>query len=324
MVRGLALTAVVVVAWMAGPGGDVAAAAARTSAQAHAVRAAPGTSGPAGDLLFWLHGGTRDHAAMASGGIYPLNVFIRGLDSALWYDGESGGPSGWSGWQWLGGNLLSSPAAVSWGPGRLDVFAIGVDRAMWHIAWTGSGWSSWQSLGGGFLSGPAASSWTANVLDVEAVGLDRAMWHSRWDGSHWSAWEWLGGGFTSDPAAVAPPFAFDRIDLYARGLDGQMYVNVENGSPVAFWTGWQALGGGFNSGPAVTWTSQQRLIYALGLDSRLYCNDGAGWILEPSAPARLPPAVPATDGDNVAMASVANDSSVQVNILMRVVGPVDC
>ena len=86
------------------------------------------------------------------------------------------------------------------------------------------------------------------------------------------------------------------------------------------------MGGGFNSGPAKTWTSQTRLIYALGLDSRLYCNDdsGSGWVLEPSSPVRLPPAVPATDGDHVAMASVLHDSTVEVDVLMRVVGPVTC
>jgi hypothetical protein len=210
------------------------------------------------------------------------------------------------------------------------VFAIGLDRAMWHIAWTGIGWSSWQSLGGGFLSGPTASSWATNALDVEAVGLDRAMWHSRWDGSHWSAWEWLGGGFTSDPAAVSPPpgFGVDRIDVYARGLDGRMYRDTRCCQPDPGWSGWQPLFGGFNSGPGVTNTSQRRLIMALGLDWNLYCDDegGSGWVKEPTTffPTHLDPALPTTGQDVIAIVFVLDDATVGIVTFVPAIPPEDC
>ena len=336
-VRVLALTTLVIVAWMAGPSGEVTAAAARRSSQVHTARTAerlPFLSGT-GTRAF-LFGGARGHAAIAAGGINSnLSVFIRGLDDALWHDEGDSQALNWSGWQSLGGGLLSAPAAASWGPGRIDVFAIGLDRAMWHIAWTGSGWSSWQSLGGGFLSGPTASSWTTNVLDVEAVGLDHAMWHSRWDGSHWTQWESLGGGFTSDPAAVSPALlrigtGFDRVDLYARGLDGQMYRDTRccpTNPAGPSWGGWQPLFGGFNSGPGVTNTSQRRLIWALGLDWNLYCNDegGSGWVREPIIfPTHLDPALPTTGQDVIAIVFVQDDATVAIATFVPDIPPEDC
>ena len=46
-----------------------------------------------------------------------------------WYE------NGWSGWESLGGVLVSAPAAVSWGPNRIDCFAAGTDSALWHKWW---------------------------------------------------------------------------------------------------------------------------------------------------------------------------------------------
>jgi hypothetical protein len=212
------------------------------------------------------------------------------------------------------------------------VFGIGQDHALWHIAWTsGGGWTGWQSLGGGFLSAPTASSWTANGLDVEAVGFDHAMWHSRWNGSTWSAWEWLGGGFTSDPAGISLPGSAgpNRVDVYARGLDGQMYqdTRVDDGAVPPFWTGWQSLGGGFNSGPGVVNTSGGQLVYALGLDWTVYCHaqNGLGWQTDPlGGITHLDPALPTTGVDVVALCFVQDDRTVQVWTIMPQVPPVQC
>jgi hypothetical protein len=117
--RGLALSALVIVAWMAGPSGDVAvAAAAPRSSLVHIARTAerlPFLSGTGTRAL--LFGGARGHAAIAAGGINSnLSVFIRGLDGALWHDEGDSQALNWSGWQSLGGGLLSAPAAASWGP----------------------------------------------------------------------------------------------------------------------------------------------------------------------------------------------------------------
>jgi hypothetical protein len=143
--------------------------------------------------------------AATSWGPNRLDVFVVGIDDALWHRSFD---NGWNAWQSLGGpkiilnvppfgqlvdsQLTSGPAAVSWGPNRIDAFAQGADGAIWHIFWDGSGsWSDWKSLGGIFISPPAVSSWGPRRLDVFGVRTDSALFHKSWDNG-WSDWESLG------------------------------------------------------------------------------------------------------------------------------------
>jgi hypothetical protein len=329
LVRDLAIAGLVVIAGMAAPA-DPSVAAASPGSRVHAaVTSGPWSNTHGLTTIMSLGGQARGHAAIAARTAGYFDVFVRGLDGSLWHDGGPGSSLGWTGWQALGGRLISSPAAASWGLERLDVFAVGLDRALWHIDWTGSTWSPWQSLGGGFISGPTVSSWTPNVLDVEGVGLDHALWHSRWDGSRWSAWESLGGYLTSDPAGISPPanVGFDRIDVFGRGLDGQMWQNTRVGGSSSTWDGWFPVGGAFNSGPGVTNTSTGLLLMGLGLDWNVWCNElnGSGWKFEPIWGTHADPALPTTGVDVVAICLVMNDATVEVvNIVPQVPLTVHC
>ncbi len=49
------------------------------------------------------------------------------------------------------------------------------------------------------------------------------------NGIAWSAWEWLGGGFNSDPSAVSWRDGSDRVDVFARGLDGEFVAGRVDG-----------------------------------------------------------------------------------------------
>jgi len=222
-----------------------------------------------------LAGGSNGHAAITSSGANNKDVFIRGLDGALYTKHWDG--TGWSPWASLGGGLTTAPSAVSWGAGRIDVFAEGRDGALWHIAFANGGWTGWQSLGGLIIFGPAASSWAVGGLDVAAVGRDHAMWHIRWNGSSWSPWQSLGGGFTADPSAVSWRGGSDRVDIFARGQDGQLWQDAWTGSA---WSGWLARGGGFNGGPAVASTAPGLLqVFGVGLDNALWHEtwNGSSW-----------------------------------------------
>jgi hypothetical protein len=64
------------------------------------------------------------------GGVVPIDVFVEGVDHAVWHAHFDG--TNWS-WENLGGLVTSAPSAVSWGAGSLDVFARGADRLLWHI-----------------------------------------------------------------------------------------------------------------------------------------------------------------------------------------------
>jgi hypothetical protein len=60
-----------------------------------------------------------------------IDCLVRGSQNAMWHKWYD---NGWSGWQYLSGNLMSGVAVASWTPDRLDCFARGTDNALWH-AW---------------------------------------------------------------------------------------------------------------------------------------------------------------------------------------------
>lgn len=215
-----------------------------------------------------LGGGLASGPACCSWSPGRLDVFVRGLDDALWHKYYE---EGWSEWETLGGGLSSEPAAVSWAAGRIDVFVRGSDNALWHKFFEG-GWSDWESLGGGLSSGPAVASWKAGRLDVFVRGLDDALWHKYYEGG-WSDWESVGGGLSSEPAAVS--WADGRIDVFVRGLDNALWHKFFWGG----WSDWESLGGQLSSGPAVaSWKTGRLDVFAQGFDGTLLNKsfDG-GW-----------------------------------------------
>jgi hypothetical protein len=82
--------------------------------------------------------------------------------------------------------------------------------------------------------------------DLFIIGDDGALWYAHDDGLRWSGWASLGGALTSAPVASRTK---DRIDVYARGSDNQLWRKVwkvANG-----WLEWEPMGGLLTSGPAV-------------------------------------------------------------------------
>ncbi|KAJ5041220.1 uncharacterized protein L3040_005768 [Drepanopeziza brunnea f. sp. 'multigermtubi'] len=66
----------------------------------------------------------------------------------------------WSGWQPLGGTVISEPSIASWGPGRLDLYGIGTTGRLHHKHHEGGKWSTgiWEDLDGKLTSAPAVVS----------------------------------------------------------------------------------------------------------------------------------------------------------------------
>jgi len=250
---------------------------------------------------------------VSSWGPGRLDVFVRGIDRAVWHRGYEGG---WSDWESLGGTVLAGPAAVSPAPGRIHVFARGPAGDLTHLEYNGS-WQPWQSLGGGALgsapaaaawpgqlnlftrgldgalwsrvysggwqewtrldgllgSGPAAAAWEPGRLDVFARGMDNALWHKWFSAGSWSGWESLGGLLTSGPGVTA--WGPGRLDIFVRGADNALWHKWYDGG----WSEWEQLGGVLSSDPAVVAWGPGRLdIFARGLDNALWHKwyDG-GW-----------------------------------------------
>lgn len=226
---------------------------------------------------------------VVSWGPNRLDAFVIGTDKALyhkWWNGSAWGPS-LTGYENLGGTIISAPEVVSWGPNRLDVFVVGTNSALFHKYWNGSAWgpsvTGYENLGGVILGQPKVVSWGQNRLDVFVVGTDSSLYHKYWNGSAWgpsvTGYENLGGKIIGSPEVVS--WGPNRLDVFVVGTDSSLYHKWWNGSA---WgpslTGWENLGGTIIGQPkAVCWGPNRIDIFVVGTNSALYHKwwNGAAW-----------------------------------------------
>ena len=213
-----------------------------------------------------LDGEITEAPAIASWASGRLDVFVRGMDDALWHKAWDG--TAWSGWEYLGGVITSSPAAVSWGPNRIDIFALGQDRQVWQFVWDGAWYGWYPQEGGGVDFGdplqdaPAVSSGSSNQLDLFVRREDHNIRYKYWNGSSWSLWDNLPGPIYSSPSAVSRNAA-ETSDLVARGESGQVLWS-HNFAP------WVSLGQNIQDAPAIaSWGNNRLDVFARGLDDSL-------------------------------------------------------
>jgi hypothetical protein len=99
------------------------------------------------------------------------------------------------------------------------------------------------------------------------------MFHKFFDNGQWgptpTGWEPLGGRFHSPPAVVS--WAPGRLDIFALGLDNQMFHKFFDKTWGPSVVDWEAIGGVFNSAPAaVSWAPGRLDIFGLGTDNQMY------------------------------------------------------
>jgi C1A family cysteine protease len=174
-------------------------------------------------------------------------------------------PPNWSGYQDLGGLILSGPTVASWAANRLDMFLRGADNAMWHVWWDGTAFRGWESLGGVIDGAPTAVSWGPNRIDCFYRGIDNHLYH-RWFDGIWHGAQDLGGLITSSPTVAS--WGVNRLDVFAKGADNAMWHLWWDGT--AF-RGWESLGGVLEDAPAaVSWGPNRIDCFTRGTDSHLY------------------------------------------------------
>ena len=217
-----------------------------------------------------------------------LEVFVRGIDNALWHRSQTAaGSSVWSSWTSLGGILTSDPVVAQNADGRLEVCIRGNDGALWHISQSAPGaatWGVWSSLGGG-LNGDAAIARNADGrLEVFVRGTDNALWHSSQVGAGgpaWSGWTSLGGALTSDP--VVAQNTDGRLEVFIRGNDSALWHTSQTARLATTWNGWDSLGGALTGDVAVARNTDGRLeVFVRGTDDALWHKSqlvagGSGW-----------------------------------------------
>jgi hypothetical protein len=188
-----------------------------------------------------------------------LFAFAVGTDQALWYAQLDGftvaGNNAWSGWQSLGGVVMSRPRAVRSGELSVDVFAVGAHSELLHWQFRNGAWTSWP------IVGPVGGAVTMASRVVPPT-LHRN-------------WESLGGIVISPPHAVMFGELNDTILVFALGTDHALWTKASvNGS----WRPWDTLGHALSSPPhAVTWRKETFAVFALGTDSAIWYTMGSDW-----------------------------------------------
>ena len=143
--------------------------------------------------------------------------------------------------------LSGSLAACCCGADRIGIFVRGTLGDLMVKWWDGTRWSEFASLGwpqvpdetypavavAAPLTGPpAACSWGPGRLDVFARGSGGEVRHKWWDGQAWSPFESLGMPVRADTeprplpstgAIAACSWGVDRLDVFTRAVDGNLY-----------------------------------------------------------------------------------------------------
>jgi hypothetical protein len=102
------------------------------------------------------------------------DVFVRGTDNVLWHWATSSGNS--SGWERLGGQIMSWPTGATPDGVSLHAFVRGTDNHLWHASSIAGGAWSWDDLGGVIVTAPAATAESATEFHVYVQGADAALW----------------------------------------------------------------------------------------------------------------------------------------------------
>lgn len=151
--------------------------------------------------------------------------------------------TGWGDWVRLGATATAGPGAIALGPDRINVVIRDTDGTTRTRMWLRDvGWYSWAEWGERIYGMPTLSKRSNTVMDVwSRDDADATLVHgySTDGGARYSVpFEDLGGVLTTPPVAVS--WAGNRIDVFGRGTNGNLYHKWwSTGAP---WSGWQNLG----------------------------------------------------------------------------------
>lgn len=193
-----------------------------------------------------------------------IDIFVAGQSGELLHTFCNG--TDWSDFEFLGAPtmqiggtrqpvpLFGPLAACSCGNGCMGVFVRGPLGDLMLKWWDKTRWSEFESLAwpqvpdeiypavthAAPLTGPpAACSWGRARMDVIARGPGGAVFHKWWDGKAWSPFECLGMPTTGGAEPRRIPFTGalatctwgeNRLDIFARAVDGNLYHAWWNGS----------------------------------------------------------------------------------------------
>lgn len=211
--------------------------------------------------------------AVVGGKDRSVMVFIKGTNGELWT--RTFKTNKWiTEWTSLGGALASAPAAATWDSQTIVVVARSTDNAIWSRRLYKGSWEAWTSLGGSSNYGPTITARGASRYEVFVVGNDNDIMQQSFNGSTASTWVSRGKvirpsdemGFVFAPVAIS--LGSRAIDVFAVGIDYQLYWKNWSETTGAWGFNWELLGGELRSAPAATMSDEgEAIIVARGIDS---------------------------------------------------------
>lgn len=219
-------------------------------------------------------------------------LYIKSWDGQNWIPSQTG-------WSALGGPFVGAPEAVSWDSSRLDVLARGEDGNLWLKSRVDATWipsqTTWAAMGApagaNIAAKPSVASWQPGRLDIFVSATDGNVYIKSWTGSAWvpSQLGWNSMGAPAGKVLGAPQVVSwgpNRLDVFARGVDGQLYIKSWVGdSWVPSQLGWNSLAappGGFvpKQPRIVSWSANRLDIFASGTDDNVYIKSwtGSSWV----------------------------------------------
>jgi hypothetical protein len=186
----------------------------------------------------------------------------------------------WSGWDYLGGNILGNPAVARNADGRLEVFVIGGDHALYHksqISVGGNSWTDWQYLGGFIMSDPAVLANSDGRLEVFVIAANHALYHifetAPSSSNSWSAYGYLGGIILDKTSPAVARNSQGQLQVFVVGPANATFYKFQITPGSSSWSDYVSLGGVVISNPVVATNSDGRLeVFAIGPNHALYHN----------------------------------------------------
>ncbi|MET0592724.1 MAG: hypothetical protein ABW133_08505, partial [Polyangiaceae bacterium] len=183
---------------------------------------------------------------------------------------------GWTAWLSLGGDMVGDveavarvvPRAGGGSDNMLDVVARrSSDGYLVHKQWNGSIWSAnWNSLGES-EGVPALVAGPPERVHLFTRNFNREYLHNMLVGTSWQGWVALGGTSTSFPTATGR--GANGVDVFSRGVDGNVYTRSWVGSGYTAWKLTQV--GVIRGAPgAVAWAGDRVDVFARHTDNAMY------------------------------------------------------
>jgi hypothetical protein len=217
----------------------------------------------------------------------------------LWWDHPS--TPGWNSWgKPTSYNVIYPPDAFSWRPLRVDVVVTaqsGSTRHLFRRYYENGYFSAWQDWGApaGITIGsrPGVASWNFNRIDVFVLSTQTPhhMWHGYTTNGGtiqgWNDWGYP-AGVSLVGGVDAASWGDNRIDVFALGLDGNVWHRTWDHGVFGGWVSWGSPSGIFlNRGVGAVGLGDGMVDAASGqypyLYHRYYNAGLSSWVDEPWA-----------------------------------------